>query len=191
MFDGCVSISAVQWLCHATKSGHDPQRRVRKFFTALRAVLRGGARAVLQVYPEEPAHMTMLRDAALAVGFTGGLICDYPWSERSKKLFLVLIAPKRIAIAPQPGVGSSSDAAGAKRQHAGKRQRDGKRKGGKAHGGEPSGASVAAMPAGRGNDRLAGGIRKKNMKNKPRKGGGKKGHLVVSKAKGARVSDDC
>lgn len=52
-FDGCVSISAVQWLCHATRADHDPHRRVAKFFSALRAVLAAGARAVLQLYPEQ------------------------------------------------------------------------------------------------------------------------------------------
>ena len=95
IFDGCVSISAVQWLCHSTNPQHDPERRVKKFFTALRAVLVGGARAVLQLYPEQPEHMAMLRDAAVECGFSGGLVVDYPWSERSKKLFLVLVAPKR------------------------------------------------------------------------------------------------
>jgi 18S rRNA (guanine1575-N7)-methyltransferase len=102
IFDGCVSISAVQWLCHASRPEHDPERRVRRFFTALRAVLAAGARAVLQIYPEQPAHMEMLRDAALAAGFSGGLVVDYPWSERSKKLFLVLVSPSRLAAAPQP-----------------------------------------------------------------------------------------
>ena len=97
IFDGCISISAVQWLCHATNPSHDPPKRVKKFFTGLKAVLAGGARAVLQLYPEQPEHMQMLRDAALACGFSGGLVVDYPWSERSKKLFLVLVAPKREA----------------------------------------------------------------------------------------------
>ena len=97
VFDGCVSISAVQWLCHATQPSHDPQKRIRKFFTALRAVLAAGARAVLQLYPEQPEDMEMLREAALNCGFSGGLVVDYPWSERAKKLFLVLIAPKREA----------------------------------------------------------------------------------------------
>ena len=96
VFDGCISISAVQWLCHATKPEHDPARRVKKFFVALKAVLASDARAVLQVYPEQPEDMQMLCDEAKAAGFGGGLVVDYPWSERSKKLFLVLIAPTRL-----------------------------------------------------------------------------------------------
>lgn len=94
VFDGAISISAVQWLCHATRPDHVPEKRVRKFFVGLHAVLASGARAVLQFYPEQPEHVDMLRAAALQAGFAGGLIVDYPWSERSKKLFLVLLKAK-------------------------------------------------------------------------------------------------
>ena len=52
--------------------------------------------------------MTMLRDAALSLGFTGGLVVDYPWSERSKKLFLVLIAPSRIKHLPSTDAPSAT-----------------------------------------------------------------------------------
>eukprot|EP00966_Prymnesium_polylepis_P205858 4770397-Prymnesium_polylepis.1 len=97
VFDGAISISAVQWLCHATQPGHDPDKRVRKFFVGLHAVLAGGARAVLQFYPEQPEHVEMLRAAAVKAGFAGGLVVDYPWSERSKKLFLVLLKAKHSA----------------------------------------------------------------------------------------------
>eukprot|EP00967_Tisochrysis_lutea_P109540 scaffold170575_cov30-Tisochrysis_lutea.AAC.1 len=93
VFDGAISISAVQWLCHATKAGHDPAKRVRQFFRGLKAVLVPGARAVLQIYPEQQEHMMMLRNAAIAANFTGGLVFDYPRSERSKKLYLVLTSP--------------------------------------------------------------------------------------------------
>ncbi|EOD19431.1 putative methyltransferase [Emiliania huxleyi CCMP1516] len=86
VFDGAVSISAVQWLCHATANGHDPAKRVRTFFRGLKAVLVPGARAVLQLYPEQPEHM-------------GTLVVDYPRSERSKKLFLVLTSPNQAAAA--------------------------------------------------------------------------------------------
>lgn len=106
--DGAVSISAVQWLCHATKAGHDPAKRVRQFFRGLKAVLVPGARAVLQVYPEQQSDMMLLRDKAVEAGFTGSLVVDYPRSERSKKLFLVLIAPAAAppAAAAKPGGGA-------------------------------------------------------------------------------------
>ena len=70
-FDGVVSVSAVQWLCVATRPEHDPYKRCRKFFIGLHAVLAPNARAALQIYPEEPTHMEMLRDAALKAGFEG------------------------------------------------------------------------------------------------------------------------
>ena len=45
-FDGAVSISAVQWLCHAAQ----PELACRRFFGALRRCLKPEAAAVLQVY---------------------------------------------------------------------------------------------------------------------------------------------
>jgi len=162
VFDGAVSISAVQWLCHATANGHDPAKRVRTFFRGLKAVLVPGARAVLQLYPEQPEHMGEREGRArgeregsasrpsrgsprdggpglslrpcpsaaaqgcfetrpsppasaarccLARCHTGGtvgpcsplglgtLVVDYPRSERSKKLFLVLTSPNQAAAA--------------------------------------------------------------------------------------------
>jgi len=95
VFDGAISISAVQWLCFATRPEHNPKKRVCQFFRGLCAVLAPGARAVLQLYPEKPEHMCMLREAALGCGFSGGLVLDYPRSERSKKIFLVLCSPTR------------------------------------------------------------------------------------------------
>ena len=82
-FDGAISVSAVQWLCFQTKPEHEPEKRLRKFFRGLHAVLAPNARAALQIYPEEPSHMAMLRDAALHAGFEGGLVIDYPSSEVS------------------------------------------------------------------------------------------------------------
>ena len=55
--------------------------------------------------------MNMLREAALAAGFGGGLVVDYPWSERSKKLFLVLVAPTRLPTAPGASAAAGGGAA--------------------------------------------------------------------------------
>ncbi|KDD73291.1 hypothetical protein H632_c2337p0 [Helicosporidium sp. ATCC 50920] len=89
-FDGAVSISAIQWLCNADRSSHDPRRRMRRFFETLYRCLARGARAVLQMYPEDAAQASMLTNAAMKVGFSGGLVVDYPHSTRAKKYFLVL-----------------------------------------------------------------------------------------------------
>jgi 18S rRNA (guanine1575-N7)-methyltransferase len=120
VFDGAVSISAVQWLCHATKAGHDPAKRVRQFFRGLKAVLVPEARAVLQIYPEHESDMMLLRDKAVEAGFTGSLIIDYPRSERSKKLFLVLVAPAAaVALAAAKPAGGAKQRAGGKGVRAG------------------------------------------------------------------------
>ncbi|KAG2482780.1 hypothetical protein HYH03_018318 [Edaphochlamys debaryana] len=90
-FDGAISISAVQWLCNADRTGHDPRKRMKRFFETLYASLRRGARAVLQIYPENPQQAEMLVAAAMKVGFSGGLLVDFPHSTRAKKYFLVLM----------------------------------------------------------------------------------------------------
>ncbi|MEE6522755.1 hypothetical protein FKM82_021378 [Ascaphus truei] len=38
-FDGCISISALQWLCNADKKTHSPPRRLFRFFSTLYSVL--------------------------------------------------------------------------------------------------------------------------------------------------------
>ncbi|GFR45319.1 hypothetical protein Agub_g6686 [Astrephomene gubernaculifera] len=90
-FDGAISISAVQWLCNADRTGHDPRKRMKRFFETLYMSLRRGARAVLQVYPENHQQAEMLVAAAMKVGFSGGMVVDYPHSTRAKKYFLVLM----------------------------------------------------------------------------------------------------
>ena len=52
VFDGCVSISAVQWLCNADNSQHNPRKRLKVFFTQLYRTLKRGAKAVMQFYPD-------------------------------------------------------------------------------------------------------------------------------------------
>ena len=110
-FDGAISVSAVQWLCFQTKPEHEPEKRLRKFFRGLHAVLAPNARAALQVYPEQPAHMEMMRRAALGAGFAGMVVFDYPVSERSKKLFLVLVAAPR-PLAPRKALGAPGKGGG-------------------------------------------------------------------------------
>ena len=90
-FDGAMSISALQWLCNADKSYHNPVKRLFKFFTTLYACLSRGARAVFQFYPENPKQIEMITSQAMKSGFTGGLVVDYPNSTKAKKVFLVLM----------------------------------------------------------------------------------------------------
>jgi len=92
MFDGCISVSALQWLMNADKSSHDPRKRTMKFFQSLYQCLARGARAVFQFYPENAQQMELLTSCAMKTGFGGGLVVDYPNSTRAKKYFLCLFA---------------------------------------------------------------------------------------------------
>eukprot|EP00578_Thalassiosira_sp_NH16_P004145 CAMPEP_0181138846 /NCGR_PEP_ID=MMETSP1071-20121207/34464_1 /TAXON_ID=35127 /ORGANISM="Thalassiosira sp., Strain NH16" /LENGTH=332 /DNA_ID=CAMNT_0023225709 /DNA_START=88 /DNA_END=1083 /DNA_ORIENTATION=- len=89
-FDGCISISALQWLCYSNSKDQVPKRRLMRFFGALYRVLRRGARAVLQFYPETSEHAILISECAARVGFAGGIVVDYPNSTKAKKHYLVL-----------------------------------------------------------------------------------------------------
>ncbi|XP_007430324.1 probable 18S rRNA (guanine-N(7))-methyltransferase isoform X2 [Python bivittatus] len=91
-FDGCISISAVQWLCNADKKTHSPPKRLYRFFSTLYTALARGARAVLQLYPENSQQLELITTQAMKAGFTGGMVVDYPNSAKAKKFFLCLFA---------------------------------------------------------------------------------------------------
>lgn len=111
VFDGVVSISAIQWLCYMDRKDHIPQRRLRALFQSLYNCLRRGARAVLQFYPETAQQMNMISQAAMKCGFGGGMVVDYPHSTRAKKYFLVLYAgqPGGNYRPPQPLTGTPEE----------------------------------------------------------------------------------
>uniref|UniRef100_A0A8C3BY34 18S rRNA (guanine-N(7))-methyltransferase n=1 Tax=Cairina moschata TaxID=8855 RepID=A0A8C3BY34_CAIMO len=90
MFDGCISISAVQWLCNADKKSHSPPKRLYQFFSTLYTALAQGSRAVLQLYPENSEQLELITTQAMRAGFTGGMVVDYPNSTKAKKFFLCL-----------------------------------------------------------------------------------------------------
>lgn len=91
-YDGVISVSAIQWLCNADRSEHNPFTRINAFFASLYCVLRKGARAVLQFYPENVRQTELLTAAAMRAGFSGGLLVDYPNSAKAKKYYLCLTA---------------------------------------------------------------------------------------------------
>jgi len=93
VFDGAISISAVQWLCYANAhSEGNPRQRLHRFFQSLYRVLRRGARAVLQFYPQDAEQLQLITASAMRAGFGGGLVVDFPHSTKAKKYFLVLLA---------------------------------------------------------------------------------------------------
>lgn len=101
-FDGCISVSAVQWLCNADRTSHNPVRRLRRLFETLFACMKRSARVVIQLYPETPAQMEMITSSAMRAGFTGGLLIDYPHSAKAKKYYLTLFAGPAPEAAAQP-----------------------------------------------------------------------------------------
>lgn len=90
-FDGCISISALQWLCHSNKSSENPKARLTRLFATLFASLKRGARAVFQFYPETPGQIDLILACATKAGFTGGLVVDFPNSTKAKKYYLCLM----------------------------------------------------------------------------------------------------
>ncbi|KAL3319486.1 Williams Beuren syndrome chromosome region 22 protein [Cichlidogyrus casuarinus] len=107
-FDGAISVSAIQWLCNAETSNHNPIKRMQAFFSTLYASLTREGRAVLQFYPESVKQADLLQREALRAGFTGGIVVDFPNSTRAKKCFLVLnVNPVRNM--PQPLLETSQD----------------------------------------------------------------------------------
>uniref|UniRef100_A0A915PUC1 18S rRNA (guanine-N(7))-methyltransferase n=1 Tax=Setaria digitata TaxID=48799 RepID=A0A915PUC1_9BILA len=91
IFDGAISISAIQWLCHANTRDQYPQKRLLQFFQSLYACMNRGARAVFQFYPETVSQSELITAQATKAGFTGGLVIDFPNSTKAKKVYLVLM----------------------------------------------------------------------------------------------------
>jgi 18S rRNA (guanine1575-N7)-methyltransferase len=89
-FDACISISALQWLCYSNSADQNPRKRLTRFFSSLYTVLKRGGRAVLQFYPETAEQAILISETATRVGFTGGIVVDYPNSAKAKKHYLVL-----------------------------------------------------------------------------------------------------
>ncbi|KAI0488696.1 18S rRNA (guanine-N(7))-methyltransferase RID2 [Dendrobium catenatum] len=90
VIDGAISISAIQWLCYADKSSHEPMARLKAFFGSLYRCLTRGARAVLQLYSENMNQSEMIMKAAMRAGFAGGVVVDFPHSTKARKAYLVL-----------------------------------------------------------------------------------------------------
>ncbi|CAB3403602.1 unnamed protein product [Caenorhabditis bovis] len=90
-FDGAISISAIQWLCHANSANENPRKRLYFFFQSLYGCLGRGSRAVFQFYPENDEQCELIMSQATKAGFNGGLVVDYPESTKRKKIYLVLM----------------------------------------------------------------------------------------------------
>eukprot|EP00891_Asterochloris_glomerata_P008386 jgi/Astpho2/8386/Aster-x1494 len=85
-FDGAISISAVQWLCHAAQ----PELACRRFFGALRHCLKPEAAAILQVYIAGDGESALLLAGARHAGFQAALFVAMPHKSTAKKYFLCM-----------------------------------------------------------------------------------------------------
>jgi len=83
-FDACISISALQWLCYSNSKGQNPKTRLTRFFSSLYQVLRRGARAVLQFYPETAEQAIMISECA-ATGICWWYCSRLPKLNQSQK----------------------------------------------------------------------------------------------------------
>ncbi|XP_044107106.1 probable 18S rRNA (guanine-N(7))-methyltransferase, partial [Neovison vison] len=82
----------IQWLCNANKKSDIPAKRLYCFFSSLYSVLVRGARAVLQLYPENSEQLELITTQATKAGFTGGVVVDFPNSAKAKKFYLCLFS---------------------------------------------------------------------------------------------------
>jgi 18S rRNA (guanine1575-N7)-methyltransferase len=104
-FDGAISISAIQWLCYSDANNQDPKLRLNRFFSSLYTVLKRDAKAILQFYPEDSAQAVLIAQAASRVGFSGGLLVDYPNSSKAKKYYLCLSFERSYKVPTALGTG--------------------------------------------------------------------------------------
>lgn len=122
--------------CPQDTTRNDPRKRLKRFFTSLYACLSKGARAVLQIYPENTEQASMLTNAAMRVGFTGGLVVDFPHSTRAKKYFLVLMVGGSAAVPAARGLdgeeGSDDEEVAVAQRRNHKRQKTGRKVSGQA-----------------------------------------------------------
>lgn len=79
----------------------------------------------MQIYPENVSQTTMLSEEAMKVGFSGGVVVDYPHSTRAKKYYLCLMvgASRAAAALPRALTGEGEVAVAGRERPAGKRRR--------------------------------------------------------------------
>lgn len=101
-FDGCISISALQWLFHSNRSYENPKKRLTRLFVTLHSALTRSARAIFQFFPSNAEQIDLALGCASKAGFSGGIIVDYPNSTKAKKYYLCLMTGGNGIAAPVP-----------------------------------------------------------------------------------------
>lgn len=90
-FDGCISISALQWLFHSNRSFENPKKRLTRLFVTLHSALTRSARAIFQFFPSNSDQIDLALACASKAGFSGGIVVDFPNSSKAKKYYLCLM----------------------------------------------------------------------------------------------------
>lgn len=101
-FDGCISISALQWLFHSNRSYENPKRRLTRLFVTLHSALTRSARAIFQFFPSNADQIDLVLACASKAGFSGGMVVDFPNSTKAKKYYLCLMTGGTGVSAPMP-----------------------------------------------------------------------------------------
>lgn len=101
-FDGCISISALQWLFHSNRNYENPRKRLTRLFVTLHSALTRSARAVFQFFPSNADQIDLALSCASKAGFSGGIVVDYPNSTKAKKYYLCLMTGGSGISAPMP-----------------------------------------------------------------------------------------
>ena len=90
-FDGCISISALQWLFHSNRNFENPKKRLTRLFVTLHSALTRSARAIFQFFPSNSDQIDLALACASKAGFSGGIVVDFPNSTKAKKYYLCLM----------------------------------------------------------------------------------------------------
>lgn len=89
VFDGVISVSALQWIFQSYDSLHVPKKRIRTFFTSLYSVCKPNTKCVLQFYLKNKKDIELLKNEAMRAGFFGGIQTEKP-NTKNAKHYLVL-----------------------------------------------------------------------------------------------------
>ena len=101
-FDGCISISALQWLFHSNRSYENPKKRLTRLFVTLHSALTRSARAIFQFFPSNADQIDLALACASKAGFSGGMVVDFPNSSKAKKYYLCLMTGGTGIADPKP-----------------------------------------------------------------------------------------
>ena len=97
VFDGAISVSAIQWVCVSAS----PEKQSVLFMKEMFRVLKYNTVLIAQCYPNTQAHASILQNAAVEAGFCGDLYTSFPHQSKAKKKFMCLYKPPKGKVKPE------------------------------------------------------------------------------------------